>query len=259
MGSDAARLPVQHGQLREPRKDPLHNSIHGAGEQFRGPESQSAAAVPRSRDAKRTAPARDSSGAGRVRGCVARGWGRRSEPPATNQNFSSVFSCQLPSSRTTTTRRTTTTTQHGATRRPALQAPASAHHPATGRGEPWGSRHRVIGAARRLASPRGPSPVGPLPRRDHHARDVAAMLSLPPARLAPRKQDATNPQRLPGERVARSYHLHCCCNAMGNLAHARALASSSPLGSVQSTPVWMYHGSWIMARRRGPPPSLGII
>lgn len=48
---------MQHGQLREPPKDPLHNSIHGAGEQFRGPESQRARVPPWCRGAAtRNAP-----------------------------------------------------------------------------------------------------------------------------------------------------------------------------------------------------------
>lgn len=74
-----------------PPKDPLHNSIHGAGEQSRGPESQTTA-VPRSRDAKRTAPAIPAGVRPRLCG---EGVGPP-EPPATNQNLSSVFSCQLP-------------------------------------------------------------------------------------------------------------------------------------------------------------------
>lgn len=106
-GSDAT-WPAPRVAVHPP-KDPLHNSIHGAGEQSRGPESQPESqrtAVPRSRDAKRTAPAIPAGVRPRLCG---EGVGPP-EPPATNQNLSSVFSCQLPSPS-----RTTTTTQHGTT------------------------------------------------------------------------------------------------------------------------------------------------
>lgn len=80
--------------LPPPPKDPLHNSIHGAGEQSRGPESQSAA-QPR-RETHRSRVPSPMISAGAAAGASAAVWRATCDEP--NFEFC-VF--QLPSSRTT--------------------------------------------------------------------------------------------------------------------------------------------------------------
>lgn len=110
-GSDAT-WPAPRVAVRPP-KDPLHNSIRGAGEQSRGPESQPESqrtAVPRSRDAKRTAPAISRGGASAA---VWRGGG---PPGATCDEPKFEFCVFVPASIPLSHNDDdTTTTQHGTT------------------------------------------------------------------------------------------------------------------------------------------------